>query len=261
MAMRLVTPLIRLNESFVVVSTFITEHQPSQDLNDLFGEQSPFSDFFETFFGSGGSPERRGQTRRAGQQRQRATVGRDVESDIAVTLAEAYQGGTRVFEVTDVDERSRRLEVKIPAGVDEGSRIRIAGQGVQGTAGRGDLYLRVSVVPDPNFTREGVVLRTRVEVPLATAMLGGDVHVPTPDGRRLLLHIPAGTSNGTSIRLRGQGMPHLGKPEQRGDLYAEVTVVLPKRLTAEQRRLFEAFARSLDPVEQATMAGGGGRYG
>ena len=226
-----------------------------EDLNDLFAGQSPFSDFFETFFGSGVSPERGRRAQRAGQRRQRTAPGHDVESDVAVTLAEAYQGVTRVFEVTDADGSSRRLEVKIPAGVDEGSRVRITGQGAQGTAGRGDLYLRISVVPDPRFTREGMTLRTRVEVPLAAAMLGGDVQVPTPDGRRLLLHVPAGTANGTAFRLRGQGMPRLGQPEQRGDLYAEVAVVLPTHLNAEQRRLFEAFARSLGPVDQATTAG------
>ena len=228
-----------------------------EDLNDLFAGQSPFSDFFETFFGSGVSPERGGRAQRAGQRRQRTAPGHDVESDVAVTLAEAYQGVTRVFEVTDADGSSRRLEVKIPAGVDEGSRVRITGQGAQGAAGRGDLYLRISVVPDPRFTRAGMTLRTRVEVPLTAAMLGGDVQVPTPDGRRLLLHVPAGTANGTAFRLRGQGMPRLGQPEQRGDLYAEVAVVLPTHLNAEQRRLFEAFARSLGPVDQATTAGGG----
>ena len=220
-----------------------------RDLEDLFGGQSPFSDFFESLFGGGFTPDMGGgRTRTSGRTRQRAqraTVGQDVESTVDVTLAEAYQGATRVFELTEPDGSTRRLEVKIPAGVDEGSRIRIAGQGVQGTAGRGDLYLRVHVLPDPNFTREGTTLRTRVEVPLAVAMLGGEVPVSTPDGRRLMLRIPPGTPNGKSFRLRGQGMPQLGQPENRGDLYAEVTVVLPTHLNDEQRRLFEAFARSI----------------
>src|SRR5437899_9218433 len=101
------------------------------------------------------------RTRNARPTRQRATVSQDVESTVDVTLAEAHQGATRVFELTEPDGSTRRLEVKIPAGVDEGSRIRIAGQGVQGTAGRGDLYLRVHVLPDPNFTRAGTTLRTR----------------------------------------------------------------------------------------------------
>ncbi len=225
-----------------------------EDLEDLFGGQSPFSDFFETYFHSGFAPPGEGATgfRRTTRRRQRATVGEDVEYPVEITLAEAYKGVTRTFELTEPDGNTRRLEVKIPAGVDEGARIRLAGQGLQGTAGRGDLYLRVHILPDPRFTREGTTLRTHVEVPLAVAMLGGEVHVPTPDGRRLLLSIPAGTANGRSFRLRGQGMPHLGQPDNRGDLYAEVTVVLPTHLNSEQRRLFEAFARSIGYTDQGT---------
>jgi curved DNA-binding protein len=214
-----------------------------EDLRDLFGEQSPFSDFFRTYFYSDAGPEEFTRTTRGRQQR--ATVGRDAESLVEVTLAEAYKGATRTFELTEPDGSTRRLEVKIPAGVDEGSRIRIAGQGVSGTAGRGDLYLVVHMFPDVHFTREGDDLRTRIEVPLAAAMLGGEVQVPTPDGRRLMLRIPAETANGKVFRLRGQGMPHLGHSETRGDLYAEATVLLPTHLTEEQRHLFEAFARSI----------------
>src|SRR5437660_6997709 len=170
-----------------------------EDLNDLFGEASPFSDFFETFFGSGFSNATRGSTRRDAN----AQGGQDVEAEVDVTLAEAYQGVTRTFELTAPDGGTRRLEVKIPAGVDEGSRIRIAGQGLQSASGRGDLYLQVHVLPDSRFTREGTTLRTRVDVPLATAVLGGEVQVPTPDGRQLLLLIPPGTQNGKSFPLGG----------------------------------------------------------
>ncbi len=215
-----------------------------EELNELFGGQSPFSDFFETFFSSNfAQPDMR--TQAGGRRSPRATRGQDIESSVDVTLAEAYQGVTHVFELADADGSSKRLEVKIPAGVDEGSRIRIAGQGGQGTAGRGDLYLRIHILPDPRFTREGTTLRTTVELPLATAMLGGEVRITTPGGRGLMLRIPQETPNGKSFRLRGQGMPHLGQPDKRGDLYAEVSVVLPTHLNDEQRRLFEAFARSV----------------
>lgn len=219
-----------------------------EDLNDLFGGASPFSDFFETYFGSGmgGATARR----TTGRTRQRARVGQDIESPVEVTLAEAYTGAARVFELTEPDGGTRRLEVKIPVGVDEGSRIRIAGQGGQGSAGRGDLYLRAHMLPDPRFTRDGTTLHTTVEVPLAVAMLGGEARVKMPDGRGLMLRIPPETQNGRSFRLRGKGMPQLGKPDQRGDLYAEVSVVLPAHLTDEQRRLFEAFARSVGYDEQ-----------
>jgi DnaJ-class molecular chaperone len=224
-----------------------------EDLNDLFGGESPFSSFFETYFGPGaaaGTGERPPRARRG----ERARAAQDVESQVDITLAEAYQGSTRVFELTEEDGSTRRLEVKIPSGVHEGSRIRIAAQGAHGSTGRGDLYLRVHILPDPQFDLEGTTLRARIDVPLAVAMLGGEARVSTPDGRQLLLRIPAGTANGKSIRLRGKGMPHLGKPEQRGDLYAEVNVVLPTSLNEEQRRLFEAFARSIGYREPTATA-------
>ena len=216
-----------------------------EDLNDLFGGQSPFSDFFETFFSSSFDDQPNVRTRTGGTRSQRAIKGQDIESSVEVLLAEAYQGVTRLFELTDMDGSSKRIEVKIPAGVDEGSRIRIAGQGGQGSAGRGDLYLRIHIVPDSRFTRSGTQLRTTVEVPLTIAMLGGEVRVITPDGRGLMLRIPPETPNGKSFRLRGQGMPQPGHPDKRGDLYAEVSVVLPTNLNDEQRSLFEAFARSM----------------
>jgi DnaJ-class molecular chaperone len=220
-----------------------------EDLNDLFGGQSPFSDFFETFFSSSFADQPDMRTRTGGRRSPRATLGQNIESSVDVTLAEAYQGVTRVFELTDPDGSSKRIEVKIPAGVDEGSRIRIAGQGGHGTAGRGDLYLRIHILSDSRFTREGTTLRTPVEVPLATAMLGGEVRVTTPDDRSLMLRIPPETPNGKSFRLRGQGMPQLGRPDKRGDLYAEVSVELPTHLNDEQRRLFEDFARSIGSTE------------
>ncbi|MFL5664315.1 MAG: DnaJ C-terminal domain-containing protein [Ktedonobacteraceae bacterium] len=229
-----------------------------EDLEDLFGGVSPFSDFFETFFGSGASNATRGQTRRTGraQRDTYAPAGQDAEAEVDVTLAEAYQGVTRVFELTEPNGSTRRVEVKIPAGVDEGTRIRL-----QGESGQGDLYLRVHVLPDPHFTRQGTTLRTRVDVPLATAILGGEVHVPTPDGRQMLLRIPAGTTNGKSFRLRGQGMPALGEPDRRGDLYAEVNVELPTHLNAEQRRLFEAFAHSMGYANKGTKGEGRSSHG
>ncbi|GCE08372.1 DnaJ C-terminal domain-containing protein [Dictyobacter aurantiacus] len=217
-----------------------------EDLDDLFGGSSPFSDFFETYFHSGftGAQARRAGAR-TGQHARQAVAGRDVEAEVEITLAEAYQGTQRVLELSQPDGSTRRLEVKIPAGVSEGSRVRISGQGMPGTP-RGNLYLNVHLRPDPQYTREGSTLRTRISVPLTTAMLGGEAPIPIPDGRRLMLRIPAGTNDGRSFRLRGQGMPEkVGHPEQRGDLYAEVHVDLPTQLTDEQKRLFEAFAGSL----------------
>ncbi len=234
-----------------------------EDLHDLFGGQSPFSSFFETYFHSGSAPGGQRRSRAAeGSPRERpAARGEDTEAEIEVTLAEAYQGAKRTIGLTEPDGTSRRLEITIPAGVDEGARIRLAGQGMAGRAGRGDLYVRVRLLTDPRFTREGATLRTSVEAPLAVAMLGGEAHVPTPDGRRLLLRIPSPTQNGRTFRLRGQGMPtRTGQTEQRGDLIAEVKVALPTQLNDEQRRLFEAFARSIGYTGSTTAAGTGGRH-
>ncbi|HLW00427.1 MAG TPA: DnaJ C-terminal domain-containing protein [Ktedonobacterales bacterium] len=234
-----------------------------EDLEDLFGGQSPFSSFFETYFHSGFPPgsERRARGGPATFRERQPTRGQDVEAEVEVTLAEAYQGARRTLELSAPDGTTRRLEVTIPAGVDEGSRIRLAGQGGPGAAARGDLYMRVHLLPDARFTRDGADLRTIIEVPLAVTMLGGEAHVPTPDGRSLLLRIPSPTQNGRTFRLRGQGMPQrIGRTDERGDLYAEAKVMLPTQFNDEQRRLFEAFARSVGYTGPATPAGTGGRH-
>lgn len=229
-----------------------------EDLGDIFGGGSPFSDFFETYFGGGGPGRGFGVGGTARTRRAQAARGEDVESEIDVTLSDAYQGATHTFELSQPDGTTRRLEVKIPAGVDQGSRIRIAGQGMPGSAGRGDLYLRVRMVPDDRFTRDGSNLRTTIDIPLPTAVLGGEAFVPTPDGRRLSLHIPPGTSSARTFRLRGQGMPlRVGQTDRRGDLLAEARVSVPTHLTDEQRRLFENFARSIGYTGSQTATGTG----
>lgn len=231
-----------------------------EDLNDLFGGASPFSDFFETYFGSGTPGATSGRARATGRGAYEPAT-QDSEAEVEVSLAEAYRGGTRVLELTEPDGNARRLEVKIPVGVNDGARIRIAGQGIPGASGRGDLYLRIHTLPDAQFTREGTTLRVHVDVPLTSAVLGGEALVPTPDGRRLALRIPEGTANGRSFRLRGQGMPVVGQPDKRGDLYADVNVVLPAHLTAEQRRLFEAFAHSMGEASSETRGREEGIHG
>ena len=134
---------------------------------------------------------------------------------------------------------TKQLEVKIPAGVKTGSRVRIAGKGEPGYAGgtSGDLYLVVSVKSHKQFERKGDDLSTEVEVPLTVAVLGGEVQVPTLKGK-LSLKIPSETQNGRVFRLAGQGMPHLGKSSH-GNLLAKVKVILPTKLSAEEKKLFE----------------------
>ena len=160
--------------------------------------------------------------------------GRNIEVPVEVTLEEAFSGATRRLSL----EGGKRLEVKIPPGVKDGSRVRLAGKGGEGSGGvKGDLYLVTSVKPHKLFERRGDDLYIGVSVPLVVAMLGGEVQVPTLKGK-LALKIPPETQNGRSFRLKGQGMPHLGN-STRGDLVAKVNVVLPTNLTPQEKELFE----------------------
>jgi len=198
-----------------------------------------FSSFFDALFGGGLGGARPGGTSyrtrtgprygfdfdpRPGQAAQQAN-----EVPVDVTLEEAYRGSSRILQTED----GTRMEVNIPRGVRTGSRVRM-----RGGANGADVYLRIKVTDDPRFTRDGDNLRTKVPVDLYTALLGGEVEVPTLD-RPVALKIPAGTQNGRIFRLRGLGMPQLKNPEQRGDLLVEVEVTLPTNLSDEEKRLFE----------------------
>ena len=139
------------------------------------------------------------------------------------------------------------LDVNIPAGVEDGTRIRLSGQGDAaprrgGTGQRGDLYLFVSVKPHDLFEREGANLYCRAPVPMTVAALGGEVEIPTIDGGRSKIKVPEGSQSGKRMRLRGKGMSVLRTP-QRGDMYVELSVETPSRLNARQRELLEEFAR------------------
>lgn len=220
-----------------------------EDVQDLFGEGGEFSDFFQTFFGSGGRPSgRAGTGRRAARPRR----GRDQEEPVEITIQEALAGTRRLLQMLQPEGTVRRLEVKIPAGVTEGSRVRMAGQGGPGGGGgpAGDLYLRIHLADDPVFTRRGDDLEVRVPVDLTVMVLGGEVRVPNPRGGGLSLKIPPGTQNNRAFRLRGQGLPRLAPAGERGDLLATAQVVLPENLTSEERTLFERLAalRSGRPV-------------
>ena len=211
------------------------------ELRDMFGGENPFSDFFNVFFGGGGRTE----TRRPRSGRgARGRAGRDVEEEIELTLDEAMRGAMRRLSVKH-GGHTRTVDVRIPAGVGDGSRVRISGEGEQGAGGAraGDLYLRVRLRPDPRFERKGRDLHTAIAVPLTVAVLGGEAEVPVPGDPPLRLRIPPMTQNGQVFRLRGHGMPAVGKSSERGDLYATVNVTLPRQLSEEQRHHFEALAR------------------
>jgi curved DNA-binding protein len=230
-----------------------------EDLQDMFGEESPFSDFFYSMFGGQAGAGGPGMGFRA--QTSGPRKGRDLEYGVEVSLEEAFNGAKRTISLSaGPGQPPRRLEISIPAGVDNGSRIRLAGLGEPGRNGgpTGDLYLIVSVSENPLFERKGADLYTKVNVPMTTALLGGEVAVPTVKGTRLALKIPAGTQNGAAIRLRGQGMPTQvgGQNSPRGDMYAQVNVVLPTTLSEEERELIQKFAELQESKGEARREGG-----
>jgi curved DNA-binding protein len=217
------------------------------EMRDLLGNEDPFSDFFRTFFsGGGGEPDGgRRAGGRAGRGAPRARPGRDVEQTIDLSLEDAYQGTTRRLAIKH-DGHARTVDVRIPPGVGEGSRVRVAGEGEHGSGGAtsGDLYLRVHLTPDTRFERKGHDLHVTVRVPVTTAVLGGEAEVPNLAGKPLRLKIPPTTQNGQVFRLKGHGMPIVGKPGQHGDVYATVEAELPRQLSPEERQHYEALAKS-----------------
>jgi DnaJ-class molecular chaperone len=213
-----------------------------EEMNAMFSDGDPFSDFFHTFFGGAAGPGQDEGGRRGRSRARGARQGRDVEQEIELSLTDAFQGATRRLAIKH-DGHARTVDVRIPPGVGDGSRVRIAGEGEIGSGGAksGDLYLRVRLAPHPQFDRKGTDLYTTVHIPLTTAVLGGEAEVPTLAGKTLRLKVPATTQNGQTFRLKGHGMPTTNRPES-GDLYARVEVQLPKALTPEQRTHFEALA-------------------
>lgn len=214
-----------------------------EEMRDMFGGagggEDPFSDFFHTFFGGGFGAT--ADPRTAGRST-RAYRGRDIEQPLDVTLEEAFLGTTRRLQ-TDLAGKPRVVEVRIPAGIRENSRIKVAGEGERAPNGEGqpgDLFLVARIAPHPRFDRRGNDLYVRVPVPVTTAVLGGEATVPTLSGSVLRLRIPELTLNGRVFRMKGHGMPVARKTDERGDLYATVDVTLPASLTDEERKHYEA---------------------
>jgi len=215
-----------------------------EEMREMFGDGHPFSDFFQTFFGGGGDfgGDVRGGAGRGG--RARARGGRDIEQELQLGLEDAYHGALRRLSMR-LDGQVRSVDVRIPAGVGDGSRVRVSGEGEPGSGGgpAGDLYLRVRITPHQSFERKGQDLYRRVQIPLTTAVLGGEVEVQTITGKSLRLKVPAATQNGQVFRLRGHGMPIVGKAGEHGDLFATADVQVPRQLTPEQRAHFEALQK------------------
>lgn len=201
------------------------------DLNDLFGQMGMgggVSDFFSQVFGGlGGTPSGgRGRTRMSSKPQTQ-------EYEMLISLQEAYTGGSRRLRINEEEKT-----VKVPVGVKEGQKIRLRGAG----AGGADIHLIVKIAPDPRFERKGNDLHQVVEIDLYTAVLGGKTNVATME-KPVQLKIPAGTQPGQRFRLNDKGMPLLKTPAEKGDLIVEIQIEIPKKLTDEEKILFEKLAK------------------
>jgi curved DNA-binding protein len=220
-----------------------TRTMSQEEFEQMFGGSGMgggFSDFFETLFGGFGGTRRStggfGFGTGQGQDYGRSfnQRGQDMEHEVEISLEEAFYGTTRALHWED----GRTIEAKIPRGVKTGSKVRLSGQGQPGMGGAsaGDLYLKIKVSPNSLYKRKGDDLHVTVPVDFFTAMLGGKAAINTID-KTVNLTIPAETANDKQFRLRGLGMPKLRQPDERGDLFARVKVLLPQNLSDEEKEL------------------------
>jgi DnaJ-class molecular chaperone len=213
-------------------------------------DPNQMGDIFESLFGGGrGGGASSGGFNFGGTQRRRGPQpGSDVEQPIEISLTESVRGAQRNLQLTIRDTQSggeehRNVTVKIPAGVGEGSRVRVAKQGASGANGgpNGALYLIVRITPHPFWKREGDNLLCEVPVTFSEAALGAQIQVPTLNGA-VGLKIPAGTQSGQSFRLSGRGVPRL-KGGGAGDQFVKVKVAVPKNLEAREQELIQELAQ------------------
>ena len=206
------------------------------DLEQVFGGRGPegFADIFRQFTGghAGGGGRRRGRQ-----------PGADLQHEVEVPFRTAITGGEVAMTVQRPGNRVETISVKIPAGIEEGKRIRLRGQGEASPNGgrAGDILLKIHVAPHPYFTRRGNDLEVTVPVTLAEAALGAKIDVPTPKGT-ITLTVPPGTSSGRRLRVKGHGVPATKRPS--GDLYAIIRIVLPTELDEKSQELI----RQLDAL-------------
>lgn len=197
-----------------------------EELQEMLGEAGGFSDFFRTFFGGdlGGF-----------QQRARPAYKQDIEQPVEISLEEAANGTARMIQANN-----KRIEVKIPAGVKTGSKVRVPASAL-GNGETGDLYLSLTVQPHSLFERRGDDLYAEVPLDIFTAVLGGESRVPTLTGG-VMLKIPELTQGGKQFRLVGKGMPKLNQPDKYGDLYVKMNLRLPEQITDKERELWKKLA-------------------
>ncbi len=199
-----------------------TQYANAEDLEDLFGSASPYSDFFSSIFGGKANS---GRNAPISPRR-----GRDVEYEVDLTLEEAFRGTERALEID-----GHRVQASIPLGVRTGTRVRLVGRGESGRNGgaAGDLFLIIKVLPNDIFERDGDDLHFDAPIDIFTAIAGGEIRIPALE-KPLTLTIPPRTNANRTFRLRGKGMPYLREPNKRGDMFARVKLVLPDALTDQE---------------------------
>jgi curved DNA-binding protein len=217
-----------------------------QDYEFEFGGTG-FSDFFERYFGArgqrGGGHDFGGQSSRFGPRK-----GQNIEGDIMVTLNEAMEGSLRTISLRQADPRTgqskvREVKVRIPAGIGEGQKLRVAGHGGEGSGGgeAGDLFLRVRMAADADFRVEGHDLYCDLALAPWEAVLGATIPVRLPGGKSVQVKIPAGTASDDQLRLRGYGLPKKPAP---GDLYVVIQVAVPGSISTKERELWEQLQKT-----------------
>ena len=208
------------------------QYSYSGNLDDLFGNISGFSDFFESFFGRSGAAADRTQS-------VRSRKGQDFEATLYIPLIETYNGTTKEISVG-----GKRVRVKISPGTKDGKKLRLKGLGNEGMNGgeKGDLYLTLKIEKDPYFDLDGNDLYYDLYVDLYTAVLGGKKQVITLGGKTINITIPEGTDSGKVLRLKGLGFPISENSKIYGDLLVRIKVELPQNLTNDEKKLFEKLA-------------------
>lgn len=194
---------------------------------EQYGGEAPF-DLFETLFGSA----TRGSTSTRRRHHEAPQKGRNIETEMEISLEDAFSGSTKSFSLG-----GRRIEVTIPKGVKDGQKIRLANQGENGAAGKGDLLITIKIRPHAVYERRDNDLYVDASVDYVTAALGGEIQIPTLTGR-VTMKVPPSTRGGKTFRLPGQGMPKL-KESGRGNLYAKVRIQIPEAIGVKERQLLE----------------------
>lgn len=230
--------------------TWRTGHTPEDvDISFDFGSMGDLSSIFEQFFRRSSGPRAASH----GVPRGRAPKGADIEHSVTIGFEEAVRGTHREVVLQGADGQEEHIRVQIPAGVSDGQLVRVRGRGQAGPGGRGDLLIRCQILPHPRFRRHGLDLELDLPLSFPQAALGTTVDVPTLEGT-VRLKVPAGTSSGARLRLRGRGV-HDPRSGNTGDLFAIVRIEVPRELSTRARQLIEQLEAELRPAGQPASSG------